>query len=220
MHQQQQQQQPPQPSASAHASPLHHPFQLHYNSNGNATSTVVSSSSGANALSDDAATVVETDNEQADDPVLRDLQSVYDDLADHRKHVTQLMSRLRRCYSKVEKRLTDVQQKKPVKKSGSGLTKPFPVSTSLCTFMDVPQGTQLARAEVTKYLHKYIRDKNLYDESNKQYIIPDTSLKTLLNIPNDERLHIFSMQQKMNSHFEYVKKTHGGESGGSGSSSA
>lgn len=193
-----------QPSTS-----LPNPYTLSYHStSGNAPTTHDTSSDVPNDVSNDVSDNV------SDDPVLRDLQSVYNELADHRKHVTQLMSRLKRCYGKVEKRFAEAQHKKThsSKKAGTGLTKPFPVSTSLCTFMDVPEGTQLARAEVTKYLHKYIRDKNLYDESNKQYIIPDTSLKTLLNIPDDERLHIFSMQQKMNSHFQYVKKTHNSSS--------
>lgn len=155
------------------------------------------------------------------DPLLRDLRGVYDELAQHRKQVTQLMSSVKRCMGKVERRLARAPRRNVTSGGGesapasvpraNGLTKPFPVSSSLCTFMDVPHGTQLARAEVTKYLHNYIRTKNLYDSTNRQYIIPDTNLKTLLNIPDTEsadaaRMHIFSMQQKMNTHFVYPGK--------------
>ena len=146
---------------------------------------------------------------QSTDPVLRELQDVYESLSAHRKNVTKLMANVKRCFGKVEKKLeqlepsTKTRNKKNVR--GGGLAKPFPVSTSLCTFMDVPKGTQLARAEVTQYLHKYIRENNLYDKSNRQYIIPDSSLKTLFNISDEvnAKMHIFSMQEKMNTHFEY-----------------
>ena len=148
------------------------------------------------------------------DPLLLELQQVYDNLSVHRKDVTKLMANVKRCYVKVLKRLERSEHQEPNTATlrtkqitrGGGLTKPFPVSTSLCAFMDVPQGTQLARAEVTQYLHKYIRDNNLYDNSNRQYIIPDSSLKSLFNISDDtnEKMHIFSMQKKMNTHFKYT----------------
>ena len=133
------------------------------------------------------------------DALLQDIIDVYNELSEQRKNITRIMGNVKKCYKKVEKRLHKAKETRQ-----SGLTKPFPVSTSLCTFMSVPEGTQLARAEVTKYLHKYIKEKDLYDASNKQFIKPDPSLKELLNIDDkDEPLHIFSMQQKMNTHFNY-----------------
>lgn len=164
------------------------------------------------------------------DPLLHDLRAVYEDLAKHRKDVTRLMANVKRCSTKLERRMEHPERftgfaaaaaagvtpsthapsakgKLPKGKcgKGGGLTKPYPVSTSLCTFMDVPKGTQLARAEVTKYLHHYIRSRNLYDKKDRQYIIPDSSLKSLFNMTHDSepRVHLFTMQQKMNPHFEY-----------------
>ena len=177
------------------------------------------------------------------DPLLLDLQTVYRDLAQHRKDITRLMANVKKCSTKLERRLGvehdtpsltntsyteedttgTVHTLQPLKGGGhnskpnskpnnkpkrkGGLAKPYPVSTSLCAFMDVPQGTQLARAEVTKYLHSYIRDKNLYDQKDKQYIKLDSSLKSLFNMTqeSDPRVHIFSMQKKMNPHFEYAQ---------------
>jgi hypothetical protein len=151
-----------------------------------------------------------TDSQQKtaiSDPVLRDLQQVYDDLSLHRKEVTRLMASVKRCFTRVEKRLEqqNPQHKKGKGRGGGGLAKPFPVSPNLCTFMEVPHGTQLARAEVTKYLHKYIRDNDLYDQNNRQFIIPDDSLQTLFDIPDNSPMNIFSIQDKVNVHFQYAK---------------
>ena len=148
-----------------------------------------------------------------------ELRSVYQELSDERKNITRIMANVKKCYEKIDRHQQQCDAKHPktsVAAKGTGLTKPFPVSTSLCAFMSVPEGTLLPRAEVTKYLHQYIRERNLYDKSNKQYIIPDTSLKALFNLGEKgssatdgvgdntaEKLHIFSMQKKMNTHFKY-----------------
>lgn len=148
------------------------------------------------ALSEDKSTV---------DRVLLELMNVHSELSDQRKNITRIMANVKRCYTKIERRLQQANESsKPKEPKQNGLTKPFPVSDTLCSFMSVPEGTQLARAEVTKYLHKYIKDKDLYEEGNKQFIRPDMSLKQLLNIEDEEEpLHIFKMQKKMNTHFNY-----------------
>ena len=151
--------------------------------------------------------IIDPESDKTEDVLLVEMMNVYTDLAEQRKNITRIMANVKRCYTKVERRLQVQSPTKPKEAKQTGLTKPFPVSTSLCTFMSVPEGTQLARAEVTKYLHKYIKEKDLYDESNKQFIRPDMSLKQLLNIDKEESLHIFSMQKMMNTHFNYNRST-------------
>ena len=144
-----------------------------------------------------------TESDTVEDALLNEIMEVYSELAEQRKTITRIMAHVKRCHTKVQRRLQTHASPKGKEAKQSGLTKPFPVSTSLCTFMSVPEGTQLARAEVTKYLHRYIKEKDLYDQSNKQFIKPDVSLKQLLNIDKEESLHIFSMQKMMNTHFNY-----------------
>lgn len=144
------------------------------------------------------------------DNVLEELMNVYEELSNERKRITNIMANVKKCCKKMNKKFT-LQQEKINKlqqktKSNNGLSKPFPISTTLCSFMSVPEGTQIARAEVTKYLHKYIKEKDLYDEDKKMYFKPDSSLKKLLNIDDeDEPVHIFSIQKKMNEHFQYTQ---------------
>ena len=140
----------------------------------------------------------------ADNALLHDLQSVYDELSMYRKNTTRMMTSVKRCYGKMVRRLEKEKKnnnKKLATERGNGLTKPGPVSTSLCSFMDIPSGTLVARAEATKYLHKYIAKHNLYDKANRQFIIPNSALQKLLNMSEGDRVHIFSMQKKMNCHF-------------------
>lgn len=162
--------------------------------------------------------VSDTSTNNVPDSIMSDLMTVYEELATHRKHVTKLMAKVKQCAVRTDRFLQDnklqedgsaVVKKKSNrgrKKGGAtGLTKPFPVSPVLCAFIGVPEGTQVARAEVTKYLHQYIEDNGLKDETNGQYIVPDRSLKDLFDLaPDDsERVHIFSMQKRMNAHFKY-----------------
>ena len=44
-----------------------------------------------------------------------------------------------------------------VKKEPSGFAKPTLISNELCDFLSKPNGTEMARTEVTKYLTQYIK---------------------------------------------------------------
>ncbi len=67
---------------------------------------------------------------------------------------------------------------------------------------------------MTKYIHKYIRSKNLFAADNKQYIIPDDSLSGLLHTGCNDPVHIFDIQSKMNLHFNYENDESGSVVGG------
>ena len=88
------------------------------------------------------------------------------------------------------------------------------MTDSLCAFVGVPPGTLLARAEVTKCLHKYIKEQGLKDATNGQYVVPDATLKALLQWGegDEDRVHIFAMQKRMNAHFLYGSGKVGGGS--------
>lgn len=164
----------------------------------------------------------------ADEGIVGDLMDVYNELATHRKGVTQLMAKVKRCALRAERAVQaatkaapdDATTAKPKDKRGrnkggaTGLAKPFPVTDSLCAFVGVPPGTLLARAEVTKCLHKYIKEQGLKDATNGQYVVPDATLKALLQWGegDEDRVHIFAMQKRMNVHFLYGSGKAGGSS--------
>jgi chromatin remodeling complex protein RSC6 len=101
---------------------------------------------------------------------------------------------------------TKDKPKKP--KAPSGFAKPTKVTKELCEFMEKPEGTEIARTEVTKTLSLYIKANNLQEkgENSKNRINPDAKLKNLLGLSNDEteNLTYFTIQKHMNKHF--IKK--------------
>ena len=83
----------------------------------------------------------------------------------------------------------------------SGFAKPTLVSKDLCDFLSMPEGSELARTEVTRLLNKYIKDNNLQDPVDRRTIRPDLKLQALLNIKGDTQLKYFNMQSYIKHHF-------------------
>ena len=75
------------------------------------------------------------------------------------------------------------------KKAPSGFAKPTKVTKELCEFMDKPEGTEIARTEVTKVLVKYIKTNNLQEQTvdSKNKIMPDDKLKNLRNMLRNQK---------------------------------
>ena len=88
----------------------------------------------------------------------------------------------------------------------SGFAKPTKISERLCTFMDKPNGSELARTEVTQYLITYIKNNELQNKENKRIICPDNKLKILLGIDDTDELNYFNLQSYMNQHFIKANK--------------
>ena len=105
-----------------------------------------------------------------------------------KKHIKQLQKELNK-------------RKQRGNRKPSGFARPTKISTKLCTFMDKPVGTEIARTEVTQYLISYIKTNNLQHEQNKRLINPDSKLKILLGISEEDELNYFNLQSYMNQHF-------------------
>ena len=87
----------------------------------------------------------------------------------------------------------------------SGFAKPSRVSDELCVFMNKEKGTEIARTEVTQFLIKYINEHSLQFADNKKVIIPDVTLKKLLDVKDGQEVTYFNLQGLMNKHF--IKST-------------
>ena len=72
----------------------------------------------------------------------------------------------------------------------------------LCNFLNIPEGSQVARTEVTRFLIQYIQEHDLSHPEKKTLIIPNDALAKLLG-PNVEldTLTRFTIQKYMNRHF-------------------
>jgi chromatin remodeling complex protein RSC6 len=128
----------------------------------------------------------------------------------------ELMTDVRKLQKNVTKNIKDSKKKQKrrrnvnpdVKRAPSGFAKPTKISDSLCNFLGVPSGSEMARTEVTKYLTKYIKEHQLQDQANKRIINCDSKLTSLLNVkPTDDAVTYFNLQRFMKPHFQSSTNT-------------
>ena len=122
--------------------------------------------------------------------------------------ISTLQQQVKIIEKQVKKELKQKEIKQAIpktKKAPSGFAKPTKVTKELCEFMNRPEGTEIARTEVTKTLVNYIKSNNLQEQTpdSKNKIIPDDTLINLLglNIEEKKELTFFNIQKHMNKHF-------------------
>jgi chromatin remodeling complex protein RSC6 len=93
------------------------------------------------------------------------------------------------------------RRRKTGNRKPSGFVKPTLISTELANFLGKPEGTEIARTDVTREINAYIKSNNLQDPTNGRKIIPDAKLKTLLKLKKGDELSYFNLQKYMSSHF-------------------
>ena len=142
-----------------------------------------------------------------------DIESQFSNIAsrlkEFREFQTSLTSDVRVLQKNVQRFLKETARKnkrrsKPAEgkppRAPSGFAKPALISTQLCSFLNKPKGTEMARTEVTKFLTTYIKEHNLQDPENKRRILPDKKLGKLLNAGSNEVTY-FNLQKYMKVHF-------------------
>ena len=102
---------------------------------------------------------------------------------------------------KIAQKLNAKRKRKAGNRAPSGFVKPTLISAELAKFLNKPNGTGMARTEVTREINGYIRTNSLQDKTNGRKINPDKSLATLLKIQNGEELTYFNLQRYMSPHF-------------------
>ena len=102
---------------------------------------------------------------------------------------------------KLAQKATAKKKRKAGNRQPSGFVKPTLISTELANFLNKPEGTEMARTEVTREINKYIRAHSLQDKDNGRKIIPDAPLRTLLKLKKSDELTYFNLQKYMSPHF-------------------
>jgi len=119
------------------------------------------------------------------------------------RELNRQVTRERKEVEKVVKKLTKSQRKKRRggNKSPGGFTKPAPLSGPMCAFLEVPDGTELPRTEVTRRVNRYVKENDLQNPENKKQILADEKLRGLLYLKDDDELTYFNLQRYMKVHF-------------------
>jgi hypothetical protein len=131
--------------------------------------------------------------------VLTKLQGAQALIASIRSEVNELKrqhARELRAANKANKR-----RKTNANRAPSGFVKPTLISNELAAFLGKPEGSVLARTEVTREVNAYIRAQKLQDKDNGRKINPDAKLLKLLKLKKGEELTYFNLQKYMAAHF-------------------
>ena len=120
---------------------------------------------------------------------------------------TSLRSEFRLLERQTARELKNAQKASQKKKrkvgnrAPSGFVKPTLISNELADFLGKPEGSEMARTDVTREINKYIRTNNLQDKENGRKIIPDKKLTSLLKLQKGDELTYFNLQRYMSPHF-------------------
>jgi chromatin remodeling complex protein RSC6 len=145
--------------------------------------------------------------DETTEPGLNQFDGLIFTLSSFKTQITVLQQQLRTIEKNMNKEIKglrkDAQKIKQnrLNRKPSGFAKPSKISAELCIFMGREPDTEVARTEVTKYIINYIREHALQNVENRKIILPDDSLKKLLDSQESDNITYFNLQQYMNKHF-------------------
>jgi chromatin remodeling complex protein RSC6 len=163
-----------------------------------------------------APSVVAAPVETSEAPVVSvqdDVKAMLTQASTVRETVGALVSELKRLEKRVAKLQKEADKrrrksKKPVEgeevvpRKPSIFEVPTGLSSELCSFLGLSNGSKESRSNVTKAITTYVKEHNL---KNKHNITPDAKLKSLLGVKDGELLTYFNLQRYLNRH--YLKAT-------------
>lgn len=145
------------------------------------------------------------------------------------KNLTRRLQSLKKTYAKEVRDLRKTKKGGRAQKANAGPKKPSGFAQSskigdeLCDFLEVEQGSRMARTDVTKRVIAYIKANKLENEKNHRNIEPDEALEKLVGGADERRatmeerkkrkpdtqvtdvLSYFNLQVHLNRHF--IKET-------------
>ena len=131
---------------------------------------------------------------------LQELKTLQSSVVSDLKKLHKTVHRHMKENSKKNRKRKNLDPNRP-KREPSGFAKPALISSELCNFLGKPEGTEMARTEVTKYLTQYIKEHKLQDEANRRKILPNKQLQQLLNVGKGDEVTYFNLQKYMKVHF-------------------
>lgn len=111
------------------------------------------------------------------------------------------MKNIDKMTARLLKEAAKSSKKKKVSNGLSGFEKPTLITDELAVFFGKDKGTLMARTEVSKLIHEYVKANKLQNEENRRVIKPDQKLQKLLNIQAKDELTYFNLQKYLKPHF-------------------
>ena len=134
-----------------------------------------------------------------------DFAPVLDELLKVKTTTTDLIASVKKLQTAIAKERKQYAKKgkktNGVKRAPSGFAKPTTLSKELMDFIGVPEGSLMARTEVTKKITTYIKDHKLQDQKDRRHILPDKKLTKLLKLGKEDVVTYFNLQKYLKVHF-------------------
>lgn len=99
----------------------------------------------------------------------------------------------------------EAAKREKARKTPSGFAKPSKISDEMCVFMKIPNGTEKSRTDVTRFINAYVKEHDLYNPVNRRIILPDSHLKKILNVTDQDEVTFFRLQKLISPHFPLSK---------------
>jgi upstream activation factor subunit UAF30 len=150
---------------------------------------------------------VEVAEKSSQELIDEQFQTLNEKLVAIRAMEVSLMAELKALHKNTLKHMKTMNKKKKrstsdkKNRSPSGFAKPTKMSQELCKFLNKPEGTEMARTDVTKFITKYVKDNELQNPENRREIKCDNKLKALLNVDDQVPVTYFNLQKYMKVHF-------------------
>ena len=105
--------------------------------------------------------------------ITEQFSSVLNTLSSFKSTISMLSAQVKALEKSVKKQMKQLEREAQKNKNkgnrkASGFAVPSKISKDLCKFMGKPEGSEMARTEVTKYIIQYIKNNNLPDKKNKK----------------------------------------------------
>lgn len=126
------------------------------------------------------------------------LQRVQSDFSSLKSDFKSLEKRCLREFKAVQK---TTKKKRNANANGGGFKKPVPISNELAAFLNKPEGTVMARTDVTSAITQYFKENNLQDPANGRNLIPNAALTKLFKLESTDHLSYFNLQKFLKPHF-------------------
>jgi upstream activation factor subunit UAF30 len=130
------------------------------------------------------------------------LQRVQSDFSSLKSDFKSLEKRCLREFKAVQK---TTKKKRNANANGGGFKKPVPISNELAAFLNKPEGTVMARTDVTSAITQYFKENNLQDPANGRNLIPNAALTKLFKLEPTDHLSYFNLQKFLKPHFPKVE---------------
>ena len=158
----------------------------------------------------DAKSDAKSDAKPAINVITEQFSDLLNTLSSFKSQIGMLSAQVKVLEKGVKKQMKQLEREAQKNKNkgnrkASGFAVPTKISKDLCEFMGKPEGSEMARTEVTKYIIQYIKSNNLPDKQDKKVIMPDNALKSLLDLKPNEQVTYFNLQKYMNKHFMKAK---------------